>query len=63
MFFSDELPIADLGRKNIEAIKSILSAGIDINSDDSLADLSRKGFGKEAVFRVMSKLPEENELF
>ena len=63
MFFADELPVADLGRKNIKIVSSILSAGIDINADDSLADLSRKGFGKESVFRAVSKMPEENDLF
>lgn len=63
MFFSDELPVTDLGRKNIKIVKSILSSGLDINSDDSLADLSRKGFGKESVFRVVNKMPEENDLF
>ncbi len=63
MFFNDELPVADLGRKNIKIIESILSSGIDMNSEDSLADISRKGFGKESVFRAISKIPEENDLF
>ncbi|HLD57233.1 MAG TPA: hypothetical protein VJA47_02945 [archaeon] len=63
MFFSDELPIADLGRKDIRIAREIASKGIDIGFDDSLADISRKGFGKESVFRAVSKIPEENDLF
>ncbi len=63
MFFNDELPVSDLGRKNIKITREIASKGIDIGFDDSLSDLSRKGFGRESVFRVVSKLPEENDLF
>ncbi len=63
MFFNDELPIADLGRKDIKITREILAKGLDIGFDDNLADLSKKGFGKESVFRIISKLPEENDLF
>ncbi|MBI4163324.1 MAG: hypothetical protein HY512_00560 [Candidatus Aenigmarchaeota archaeon] len=63
MFFNDELQVADLGRKDGRIIKSILSSGVDLDSDENLASLSRKGFGKESVFRAVSKIPEENDLF